>query len=223
MICKIKMSNDNRSGFSMVELLVVVAIFSVLTAGVYVILSTGQSAWFDTDTRIELQENLRLAADKMIAELQQTGTDQNGVMQLVINDNTGVSGTDVVKFSIPVICHAGDNIMDVNSNVAHWGAPLTWGCTSSTCMDTDNDCATIDYKDIRYELDNNAQLIRKVLDDVGATVRQDILARNVIGFQAALSVDQHVLTVTVNVQRLSALRRLLSAAKPFQIYLRNRG
>ena len=51
----------------------VIAVLAVMIPGGFMILSTGQSTWFTTDTRVELQENLRQTVDKLTRELSQTG------------------------------------------------------------------------------------------------------------------------------------------------------
>jgi len=203
---------------------VVIAIFAVMISGGFVVLSSGESAWFTTDARIEIQENLRQAVDKMTLELNQTGLDKDGVAQYTVTDAGGINGSDIIKFSIPIICHSGDNFLDnINSNIAHWGAPLTWGCTTSTCMDADNNCATVDYKFIEYSIDANNKLIRKVLSPAGGLLRQDTLGQNVVDLQMLVSADKNVLTVTITGKRNSALNRILTLSTSFKVYFRNRG
>src|SRR3990167_2436584 len=119
-------------GFTLVEALVALAIFLVLSAGVFAVLATGRSTWFDTDASFELQQNLRFALEKLSRELHESGFDKNNVWQVSINNDGGVNGTDILKFSIPIICHSGDSVIDANGDIAYWGAPLTWGCTSYT-------------------------------------------------------------------------------------------
>lgn len=213
----------DRRGFSLLETLMVIAVLAVMITGGFMILSTGQSTWFTTDTRVELQENLRQTVDKLTRELSQTGLDRNGVAQYTISDAAGVNLSDIIRFSIPVICHNGDNFLDNNSNIAHWGAPLTWGCTASSCMDADNNCSTGDYKFIEYAIDANNKFLRRVLDPAGCIIRQDILAQDISDIQITVSADKNVLTLTITAQRKSALNRILTLSTVFEIYLRNRG
>ncbi len=216
-------TKKNCRGFTLVETILAVAIFMVVAAGMYAVLASGRTTWFDTNTSIELQQNLRFMLEKTTRELNESGFDKNNIWQVAIADGTGVNTTDILKFSIPIICHSGDKIIDSNGSVAYWGAPLTWGCTTSSCMDADNDCATRDYKQIQYALDNSNQLIRSVLDNGGAVVRQDVIARDITDFQLTSSVDQKVVTLQITAQRKSSANRTLVATVSMDVYLRNKG
>jgi type II secretory pathway pseudopilin PulG len=143
-------------------------------------------------------------------------------LQVDIGDGGGFSGTDVVTFSIPVICEAGGSIMDANGDVGNWGAPLNWGCTDSSCMDADNDCGTVDYSAIQYLMNSSNQLIRRVLDGGGSTVKDDVLGENITDFQAVMSPDLSMVTLTVQVSRETNLNRQISASSNFNVHLRNR-
>ncbi len=209
-------------GFSLIEMFVVVSILTAMITGVSFILSAGQTAWFNTDTAIELQDGLRKAFAKMSRELQESGRDKNGNMQVTIFDGSGPNGSDIIRFSMPILCQAGGNVIDANGDVANWGAPLTWGCTSSSCMDADNDCLTRDYRFIEYQIVNN-QLIRRVLDNGTTPVRQDTIARNMVNLQATLSGDQNLLSVNLTAQQNTVVNRTLNASTNIDIYFRNRG
>lgn len=116
----------NNLGFTLPELMVVMAIFTIMLAGVYAVLAAGQNAWLGTDAQIQMQQNLRLALEKVSKELHESGADGGGVLQVNINDGGGTSGSDILRFSIPV-CVCADGIIDDNGNVVNWGAPLLWG------------------------------------------------------------------------------------------------
>ena len=113
-------------GFTLIEALMVMGIFSVIMGATYFVLFSGKSVWATLDVQIQLQENLRNTIGRVSKELKETGADGNGVMQLSISDGTGVNNSDVIRFSIPV-CVCSNIVIDANGNVAHWGAPLAWG------------------------------------------------------------------------------------------------
>lgn len=198
----------------MVELMVAVLIMSVIFSGGYLIFATGQAAWFMTDVNIQLQENMRQTLEKIIMELRQTQPSQQQIYQAA-----GPASSDIIIFSVPVICEAGGSLIDVNGDVAHWGAPLTWGCTASTCMDADNDCSTVDYKYIEYRIDNNHRILRRVLDETANLVRQDVLANNIIDFQA--QINGNIMTLDVSIQQTSMANRVLTQQMSVDITLRN--
>ena len=209
------------TGFTFVEALVSIAIFLVVAIGLYSVLSVGRSTWFDTDTSIGLQQNLRFTLEKITRELHESGFDKNAVWQVTITDGGGVNGTDLLRFSMPIICHGGDSVIDSNGDIAHWGVPLTWGCTSSNCMDADNDCATTDYKSVEYSLDNTNQLMRTVFNNTNQIVRQDVVARDITNFQISNSVDKKVVTLQVTAQKKSVTNRTLAAQVSVDVKLRN--
>ena len=211
-----------QKGFSLVELMVVMFILLIVVGGSFMILSSGQSAWFTTDTSIQVEENLRQGLGRLTRELSESGLDKNSILQMAITDNGGVNNSDILKFSIPVVCQTGASVMDANGDVAYWRAPLTFGCMGSSCMDADNDCNTVDYKSLEYEMNSSNQLIRRVLNAVDGLVRQDIVARNINDFQATLSADQKVVTLVLTGQANSPLNRVVTASKTVDVKLRNR-
>ncbi len=215
----------NRNGMSLVEVMIVLLITSVLMAGVFYTLSTGRDAWLTTETQIQLQQSARQVLEKVSKELRESGFDKNSVLQLSIVNGGGAGNSDILKFSIPVMCKAGDAVIDVNGDVAHWGAPLTWGCSTSNCMDADDDCATVDYKTIQYQKDAANKFIRSVLNGAGNTVNGSSLefAQNISDFQTTLSADQNVVTLTLTVSKNTDFKRMISATISMDVYLRNRG
>jgi len=204
----------SKGGYSMVEVMIVVLIVTTILAGGFLIFSTGQSTWFTSDIKIRLEENIRQALEKITTELRQSRVDQSQVF-----DNTGPNNTDVVRFSVPVVCEAGGNLIDINGDVAHWGAPLTWGCTSSTCMDADNDCDTVDYQFVEYGLGSDDQLVRRVLDATPSVVRTDVVAQGISDFQ--VQVNGSVVTLTLQAQQVTVTNRTMSESMTTAIYLRN--
>ena len=203
-----------QNGMTLVELMMVVLITSAMIAGGMFIFTSGQATWFTTDATIRLQENLRRSLERMAAEFRQS---QVGRVTLLVG--TGPNNTDVIRFSIPILCEVGTGLLDVNGDIAYWGAPLTWGCTSSTCMDADDDCLTLDYSAVEYGLDNSNRLIRRVLNAGNATVRQDIMALNIIDFQIVANGELY--TFDVKAQETSENNRIVSARVGTSIVLRN--
>ncbi|MCA9407696.1 MAG: type II secretion system protein [Candidatus Omnitrophica bacterium] len=218
------MKNINKNnGFSMVEVMIVSLVLAIMLTGIMMTLTTGQGSWMNADVQIQLNENLRLTMDKVSKELRESGSDSVGTMQVTISDGTGVNGSDVIRFSMPITCEAGGSIIDANGDVANWGAPLTWGCTDSSCMDADDDCTSRDYRYVEYLIDANNQLIRRVLNNGAALVQQSVFAQNISNFQASLSVDQNVVTLTVTTFLTTKLNRQMTANNTVNIFLRNRG
>jgi hypothetical protein len=156
----------------------------------------------------------------MSKELRETSPDN---ARLVISQGTGQFGSDIITFSIPVLCQTSSVIINGSSDVSNWGAPLTWGCTSSACMDADNNCATVDYAQIRYLLTggSNVRLVRRVLNNAGSTVVETTIGNGVSDMQA--SINGNVVTLTLTGTDTGGLRRATTVSRSLDIWLRNRG
>lgn len=212
-----------HNGFSMVELLVVIGICGLMLSGIFTTFMTGQSTWYTADSAIELRENLRVSSEKMTRELRESGFNSAGTIQVAVVDGGGANSTDLLRFSMPVLCNSATALLDTNGNVAYWGAPLTWGCTSSSCMDANDSCATVEYKYVQYEITSSNELVRKVLSPALVVARQDTIASNVTNMQITTSADQNVITIQLTAQKLSPMRKLITLTKSLDVYLRNRG
>ena len=64
----------NQNGFSLLEVLIVVAIFTMLAAACSILLTAGYDSWRINKTQIELQQELRKATDWIAQELRIGGT-----------------------------------------------------------------------------------------------------------------------------------------------------
>lgn len=212
-----------QSGFTIIEIMIVVLILSIMITGAFLTVSTGSDSWLSTGAQIDLEENVRATFSRISKELQESGEDSLGNLQVAISNGTEFNGSDDIRFTMPIICETGVALVDVNGDVANWGAPLTWGCTDSSCMDADDDCSSRDYAQIGYKLNVLNQLIRRVYDSGGNTVDEFLIAQNITDFQVALSGDQNIVTVTVTASKNSDKGRSFSVTRSLEILLRNKG
>jgi prepilin-type N-terminal cleavage/methylation domain-containing protein len=204
------MRTNTLKGFTLVELLIVVVILVIVLGGGYLIFSAGQSTWFTTDVNIQLQENLRKTVERITMELRQSHIDHQWITQ---------GATDGIKFSIPIVCKDDSNLINTDGDVARWGAPLIWGCTDWSCTDPDEDCLTFDYKYIEYRIDNDNQLVRRVLDSTSSQVREDIFAGNISDFQ--IQDNGGLISIDITAQCTTDMSRVLTAQTSVDVYLRN--
>lgn len=221
-IQKIYFCGFKKRGFTLVEMMIATVILLIMLSSGYLILFSGQEAWHTTETSIRVQESLRQTLDRVSKELRESGSNSVGTMQVTITDNTGTNGSDIINFSIPVICEAGGSIIDANGDVTSWGAPARWGCTDIACMDPDGD-DDCDYGSIQYLIDGSNRLVRRVLDSGAVVIRTDIFAQNVTDFQAVLSVDQNIVTLTATASLKGNTNRTITSTKSLDVQLRNRG
>lgn len=249
-------------GFTLVELLVTTLIFAVLLAGAYAALHASQSAWAMTDTQIRLQQSLRQTLQKVAKELGESGSDGAGVMQVTVNDNAGTNTSDILKFSIP-LCVCSNTPIDVNGDVANWGASLIWGktnCPQDITLNSNGQVSICDVEDpnnpqsievttaqlpahlthgdwlgdcdscniannkyIEYRIDANNQLLRRVLDNNNATVKEEIIADNVSNLQTVFSANQDIIALTVTVLSNTVFSGQVTVSRSLNVHLKNRG
>jgi len=245
-----------KSGFSLAEVLIVALILSVIIGGGYSVMSSGESAWFTTDANIQMHENLRQVIQKVARELQESGSSRdytdpcNSVMSMrvVISDGAGAGGSDILRFSVPIVCQATGSPIGTSAHACSVAGcsvtissnPLvTQNCPSSGSItvtevanwgtsfmwgDTSSiDCVNDDYDRVEYRVDANNQLVRRVLNTGGALLREDVFAQNITDFQAVLSGDQNAVTITVTAQKVSSMGRAMSSSRTINVFLRNRG
>jgi len=62
-----------KNGFTLLELMVVVLLTSVVMAALFMVLSSGQSTWFEADTQVTVQQELRKALRAMKRDLAMSG------------------------------------------------------------------------------------------------------------------------------------------------------
>lgn len=115
-------------GFTLVEMLVTTALMMIIVTASSMVFLAAQSIWSLSSVQIDLQNSMRQGLQRISAELQESGRDSNGILQVTITDNAGVNATDILKFSVP-LCLCGTNSITTSGTVKTWGAPLTWGNT----------------------------------------------------------------------------------------------
>lgn len=221
-------------GFSLVELLVSMSIFTAMSAAVYSMMFISQGAMVTTQAQMDLRDGAQLVLERMQKELRASGEevqiDANGnvtniIDQAVVSDGAGSGGSDVVRFAVPISCSVGGVATFINptTNNFYWGAPLTWGCSQPSCMDADGNCSTIDYRWIEYRKNSSDQLVRQVLDSSNTVVREDILAGDVSDFQIIESADvnRNMMTLTVTMAATASNGRAVTFSNSISVYLRN--
>jgi hypothetical protein len=201
--------------------MVVVAIISVLIAGVFSVMDPGQDAWWVVGAEIRVREQLRAAQARITREFRETGSDKDGNPEMFITAGGGPDGTDMVKFAVPVWCDDTMNLIDSEGDVAQWGATLTWGCRDLACMDQDGSCAVKEYRYIEYRLSEDGRLERRVLGPDDAVVSSQVFADRITDFRAASQggcVVAFALTGAVNTARNRTVGRTVN----WEVQMRNR-
>lgn len=129
---------QNQHGFSFVEVLVMALLFSIVLAAGSMVFEVGQNVYSVASMKAELKDNAYAALSKISFELQESGRDSGGVLQVNVLDGAGVNGSDILRFSVP-LCVCGASPIDSNGQVSRWGAPLQWGqagCSTTYPLET---------------------------------------------------------------------------------------
>jgi prepilin-type N-terminal cleavage/methylation domain-containing protein len=93
---------NNDRGFSLAELLIVIAILGFMMGGLFTLQRQGQLAYMVGSARVEVQQNGRIAIESMMTEIRSALTinaypancnSANGGTSIVFNDQNGVATT----------------------------------------------------------------------------------------------------------------------------------
>lgn len=111
---------NRRAGFSLAELLVVVALFSVLAAGIVLTIFSAQRSWTVGSGQTVLTLELRRALDQMGRELAESQPAQ--VQQPAANGQW----SNAIVFRIPQDRNGDGSVLDANGSIAEWSNLITY-------------------------------------------------------------------------------------------------
>lgn len=102
------------SGFSFVEILISLVIFSTVMIFVYSILASGRSSWYTADTAIYIQQQARQSLDFMTKELRQSSAS-------IIDSSVPVDGTNYTQITFQTCqgWNATAEAIDWSSNITY--------------------------------------------------------------------------------------------------------
>lgn len=207
------------AGFTLVEVMIVSFLFIIIMGGVLSILSVSRYSWYQTDVEIELQQDLRKAITRVTKELRESGFDSVGIAMVAIQDGAGVNSSDILSFYVPVDYDNDGDIVDASGNI-QWGAPTLWANKDPNCEAPGDNCQYLNYK-IVYLLNANNQFIRRLLDNNGATVREDLYANNIVDFQVSRTND--IVSLELTARKDTVFGRTITKLINSDLYLRNKG
>ena len=188
-----------RTGFTLIELMVVILIFSIIVAAIFGVLTMGRQSWQTGTTQVQLQQETRKAMDWMVKEIRPA--------KLI-----SISGSSI-KFKVPI----DEDIIDttVDNDVLDVNGDIEWGANDGI-----ND--RLDWT-IEYSLSiSNGQTLRKVFDN--ASIEQinlrKVLANKII-MLSFNSVSASEISVGITAQKDAIPGRTMQSNLQSQITLRN--
>lgn len=90
----------NNRGFTLLEMMVVIAIFSIIMAAVFLVLATGRNTWLSGTAYIQVQQEVRKSKEWIVKELSQGRHSTVAI----------TAGGSTVDFQIPLNVNEGGGI-----------------------------------------------------------------------------------------------------------------
>ena len=122
MIARLRGRLAESGGYSLSEMLVVLAILGIVLAGLVQLFVSGSHAQVDMNNRLQAQQNARLALDKLRREIHCTSAAAKGPDGTALAAATAYSS---VRFTLPSYCPTNPTVASVTPATAY----ATW-CTA---------------------------------------------------------------------------------------------
>ncbi|HNX68218.1 MAG TPA: prepilin-type N-terminal cleavage/methylation domain-containing protein [Candidatus Omnitrophota bacterium] len=173
-----------ESGFTLVEVMIAVAISSIIIAGVFGILIVSNRSLEAAHIKMNLEEGPREALFKIAQEIRQTAWHK--IDTLAEADDKGVERADTIKFVVPVPAPDAASLVDASFTPK-------WACNIQYLRDTGTN-----------------QIIRISEDLTTLEKKRAILCNNItsLGFSRTLD-SPGLITITAQAQKTLADGRLI--------------
>src|SRR3989338_7082754 len=86
----------SRDGFTILEMMIVLAVFAIVIAAIFMTMSTGRVNWQTNEAAVQVQEDVRKGLRSIGQELRESGRVQSTAHVLINGMN------DVIVFQIPI-------------------------------------------------------------------------------------------------------------------------
>lgn len=101
-------------GFTLVELMIVMLIFSIILGAVFAVMNIGKTSWHLGDAQVEMQQEARKGMDWMTKELRQSGS------SAIIGVPADGNFYSTITFRVP-----DEDGIDANGNI-DWGNQISY-------------------------------------------------------------------------------------------------
>ena len=181
-----------RAGFTLVEILVTVMIFTILMAAIHTVLLVGQSSWQTNSVRAELGQELRKAMEWMKDDLRQTG-------------DAAISGGPIDADDTDYTSITFQMATGISGSAIEWGGGDPDATTQFILGGTDSN-----------------QLQKIVRDDDGNVASTTVLAQNIraVVFRR-MSTAPDIMEVELVAQKVTTDGRTIDLGVNFEIQMRN--
>lgn len=171
-----------KKGFTLVEIAVTLAIFSVITACIFLVMSSTRSMWYSSDSSIQLQQELRKALSQISDDLKQSSVNKiflDSSLTLPF-PNDGASYSTIVFFLNQGVDGSG---------VVQWSAnPISYSLSGNQVIRTNQDGSTA----VVANQISGLSFVRQVSDPNVVSISLGAQTTNQIGQTATASLDTEV-------------------------------
>jgi type II secretory pathway pseudopilin PulG len=186
-----------RNAHSLVEIMVVLVIFSIVMAMVFMVDYAGRASWKQQEAQQEAQQEMRKAVDKMVSEIRQTrSTFLSTLAPSVPPDGNAYAA---IAFKIPQDTDNDGDVIDAGNNV-EWSNTITYSIGGT----------------------NNDQLLRRVLDGAGNVLSTEVVANDITQLTfTRLAATPNNVRITCIFQTQQPGGQLGTANCTMDVYIRN--
>lgn len=206
---------ENQKGFTLVELMFVGFLLPLVGMAIFLLLDSSLDIFHYNNVYSKLNEGAMQTFRSLSRELGQTSS-LSSPSHITIS-NTGVSGTSIVTFQIPVDWDSDGDVITASANPSvEWGAYTEVGQTTS---------GNLNYA-IRYRIIANAQGINELWREVmnafsgGQVVSSKVLVSDIQTFTVSKNSNQATITLTLQATEPISTR-VFSASFNHNVMLRN--
>jgi len=191
-------------------MMVVLGVFSIVLAAIYLTLSSGRRSWHEGEAAVEVQEDVRKGLRWVGQELRESGRDTT-TPRVLINSPTN----NILVFQIPVDANTGTPEFDLDSN-----SDIVWGALDDAGAPQAGNA-------VRYDL-QGTQLIRAVVGSLNLAAPpvgiQKVVANNItsVSFTPVPATGNITgVDITLNAQKTSLEQHLMQSSQRLHVVLRN--
>ena len=178
-------------GFTLIEILIACAIFSILILSVFRVISVGSSSWFIGDASVALRQEVIKTFMRLERELRQTRPSQ-------INLAFGTSATSLT-FKVPQDNNADGTILDSSGNI-EWSTNIVYALNNTS-----------------HQITRTASNVTSIIANDVTGLR---FSRNFTSILANVSLA-NILQVDINVSKTTPTGRQLKDKGQIQMEMRN--
>lgn len=116
-----------NKGFTLIEMMVVLAIFLIIGTAMFATLHMGRKSWQMGDIQVEIQQEVRRGMSSMVKELRQSWP------AVIVGLPTGGIPYDAITFRIPEDIDNDGDVIDAHGNIES-GSQITYSLVSEQLL-----------------------------------------------------------------------------------------